>query len=70
MDGMLTLYPTPVVMVSCQRPGERPNIIILAWAGVVCSQPEMVSIAFMIPNYYPVKLTPIGSYGYSKKVEQ
>ena len=25
------LYPLPAVMVSCQRPGEKPNIITLAW---------------------------------------
>lgn len=39
------LYPVPVVMVSCQREGEKPNIITLAWAGTVCSEPAMVSIS-------------------------
>ena len=39
------LYPLPVVMVSCQRPGEKANIITLAWAGTVCSSPAMVSIS-------------------------
>lgn len=39
------LYPVPAVMVSCQRPGERPNIITIAWAGTVCSSPAMVSIS-------------------------
>ncbi len=39
------LYPLPVVMVSCKRPGEKPNIITLAWAGTVCSDPVMVSIS-------------------------
>ena len=32
------LYPVPVVMVSCQIPGETPNIITVAWAGTVCSE--------------------------------
>jgi len=39
------LYPVPAVMVSCQRPGERPNIITIAWAGTTCSSPAMVSIS-------------------------
>ena len=39
------LYPLPVVMVSCQRKDERPNIITVAWAGTICSDPIMVSIS-------------------------
>jgi len=39
------LYPVPAVMVSCMRPGEKPNIITIAWAGTVCSDPAMVSIS-------------------------
>lgn len=39
------LYPVPAVMVSCQRPGEKPNIITIAWAGTICSDPAMVSIS-------------------------
>ena len=36
------LYPVPVVMVTCKKPGERPNIITLAWAGTICSDPPML----------------------------
>jgi len=39
------LYPLPAVMVSCQRPGEKANIITLAWVGTICSDPAMVSIS-------------------------
>ena len=39
------LYPVPAVMVSCQRDDERPNIITLAWAGTISSDPAMVSIS-------------------------
>jgi flavin reductase (DIM6/NTAB) family NADH-FMN oxidoreductase RutF len=39
------LYPAPAVMVTCQRPGEKPNIITIAWAGTTCSDPPMLSIA-------------------------
>lgn len=39
------LYPVPAVMVSCKREGERPNIITVAWAGTVCSDPVMLSVS-------------------------
>lgn len=39
------LYPLPAVLVSCKRPGEAPNIITVAWAGTVCSDPAMISIS-------------------------
>ena len=39
------LYPVPAVMVSCQRGEEKPNIITVAWAGTICSDPAMVSIS-------------------------
>ena len=45
------LYPLPAVMVSCARPGEKPNIITVAWAGTICSSPAMVSISVR-PNRY------------------
>ncbi len=45
------LYPLPAVMVSCQRPGEKPNIITVGWAGTVCTNPAMLSIAVR-PNRY------------------
>lgn len=45
------LYPVPAVMVSCQRPGEKPNIITVAWAGTVCSSPAMVSISVRPERY-------------------
>lgn len=45
------LYPVPAVMVSCGRPGEKANIITVAWAGTVCSTPAMVSISVR-PNRY------------------
>lgn len=45
------LYPLPAVMVSCQRPGEKPNIITVAWAGTVCSSPAMVSISIRKERY-------------------
>ncbi len=45
------LYPVPAVMVSCKRRDERPNIITVAWAGTVCSDPAMVSISVRPERY-------------------
>lgn len=45
------LYPLPAVMVSCQRPGEKPNIITVAWTGTVCSDPVMASISVRKERY-------------------
>ena len=39
------LSPVPAVMVSCAMPGKRPNVITIAWAGTVCSDPPMLSIS-------------------------
>lgn len=45
------LYPLPAVMVSCQREGEKPNIITVAWAGTVCTNPAMVSVSIRPERY-------------------
>ncbi len=45
------LYPLPAVMVSCERKGEKPNIITLAWAGTICSDPAMVSVSIRPERY-------------------
>ena len=39
------LYPLPVVMVSVADRKGRDNIITVAWAGTVCTNPPMVSIS-------------------------
>jgi flavin reductase (DIM6/NTAB) family NADH-FMN oxidoreductase RutF len=39
------LLPTPVVLLSVAGEGKKPNMITLAWVGVVCSQPPMLSVA-------------------------
>lgn len=39
------LYPVPAVMVSCSDKSGKSNIITVAWAGTICSDPPMLSIA-------------------------
>lgn len=45
------LYPLPVVMVSMADESGRPNIITIAWAGTVCTNPPMVSISVRPERY-------------------
>ena len=56
------LYPLPAVMISCQgkepdplcsKPelAGKPNIITVAWAGTVCTNPPMVSISVRPERY-------------------
>ena len=45
------LYPVPVVMVSCGNREGKKNIITIAWAGTVCSDPAMVSISVRPERY-------------------
>lgn len=45
------LAPVPVVMVSSGRLNEKPNIVTIAWAGTVCSDPVMVSISVRPSRY-------------------
>ena len=45
------INPLPVVMVSSKRKNEKPNIITVAWAGTVCTNPPMVSISIKPSRY-------------------
>jgi len=46
------LYPAPPVLVSCGgTQGSKPNLITIAWAGNVCSDPPMLSISVRPERY-------------------
>ncbi len=45
------LYPLPVVMVSVADQAGHTNIITVAWAGTVCTNPPMVSISVRPSRY-------------------
>lgn len=45
------LYPVPVVMVTSTDSSGKPNIITLAWAGTVNSEPPMLSISVRKERY-------------------
>lgn len=41
------LCPIPVVLLGCADPerGVKPNLITVAWTGIVCSKPPMLSVS-------------------------
>ncbi|NLK75137.1 MAG: flavin reductase family protein [Clostridiales bacterium] len=45
------LYPIPAVMVTCADANNKANIITIAWAGTVCTNPPMVSISIRKERY-------------------
>lgn len=45
------LYPLPAVMVSVRDKSGKDNIITVAWAGTVCTNPPMVSISVRPERY-------------------
>ncbi|HAJ74460.1 MAG TPA: flavin reductase family protein [Lachnospiraceae bacterium] len=45
------LYPLPAVMVSCAGVDGKPNIITVAWAGTVCTNPPMLSVSIRKERY-------------------
>lgn len=45
------LYPLPVVLVSVADASGGKNIITVAWAGTVCSEPPMVSVSVRPERY-------------------
>lgn len=53
LDPCTLLCPVPAVLVSCQgiEAGSRPNMITVAWAGTVNSDPPMVSVSVRKDRY-------------------
>jgi flavin reductase (DIM6/NTAB) family NADH-FMN oxidoreductase RutF len=49
------LFPCPVVLVTCIDSMGKPNIITLAWAGTVCSEPPTIALGIR-PSRYSHKL--------------
>lgn len=45
------VYPLPAVMVSCKRPGEKANILTVAWTGTICTNPAMLYISVRPERY-------------------
>jgi len=47
----VALFPCPVVLVTCVDSNGKPNIITLAWVGVVCSDPPTLGLGIRPHRY-------------------
>lgn len=58
------LCPIPSVLVGCADPegGHKPNLITIAWTGVVCSKPPMLSISVRKSRYSHELITRTGEF--------
>ena len=58
------LSPIPSVLVGCADPanGVKPNLITIAWAGVVCSKPPMVSVSIRKERYSHAIISRTGEF--------
>jgi flavin reductase (DIM6/NTAB) family NADH-FMN oxidoreductase RutF len=55
MKPIEMMVPAPLVLVSCADAGSKPNIVTIAWTGVVCSSPAMLHVGIR-PSRYSHKL--------------
>jgi flavin reductase (DIM6/NTAB) family NADH-FMN oxidoreductase RutF len=56
------LLPVPAAMITCIDREGKPNIITLAWVGVACSTPPMLSIAVRPHRYSAPMLKSTGEF--------
>ena len=58
------LSPIPSVLVGCADPanGVKPNLITIAWAGVVCSKPPMISVSIRKERYSHAIISRTGEF--------
>ncbi|MCM1180602.1 MAG: flavin reductase family protein [Clostridium sp.] len=45
------LYPVPAVLISCRDKNGNDNVLTVAWAGTICSDPAMLSISVRKERY-------------------
>jgi flavin reductase (DIM6/NTAB) family NADH-FMN oxidoreductase RutF len=56
------LFPTPTAMVSCAGAHTAPNIITIAWIGVVCSEPTVLSVSIRPGRYSYSQIKQTGEF--------
>ncbi|HPS01167.1 MAG TPA: flavin reductase family protein [Candidatus Sumerlaeota bacterium] len=57
------LCPLPVVMVTCAGRDGRANILTVAWTGIVCTDPPMLSISVRPERYSYDLIQETGEFG-------
>lgn len=61
-EASTSLFPLPVVLVSCAVPGGQPNLITLAWAGVAASDPPALAVGIRPDRYSHELITSSGEF--------
>lgn len=64
------LNPVPAVMVTCADSAGKPNIITIAWAGTVNSDPPMVSISVRKERYSHKLISEKGQFAVNLTTEK
>ena len=64
------LYPVPAVMVTTADGEGKDDIVTIAWAGTVCSDPVMVSISVRKERYSHSMITKTGEFAINLVTEE
>ena len=64
------LYPLPVVLVSAADEEGNTNVLTVAWAGTVCSDPPMVSVSIRPERYSYRMIKETGEFGINLTTEE
>ena len=63
------LYPLPVVLVTARGRDGRDNVLTVAWAGTVCTNPPMLSVSVRPERYSHKLLCETGEFGVNLTTE-
>ena len=64
------LYPLPVVLVSAADEEGNTNVLTVAWAGTVCSDPPMVSVSIRPERYSYRMIKETGEFVINLTIEE
>ena len=63
IESKVLFFPNPIVLVTSQGLESKPNIITIAWTGVVNSKPPMIGIAIQPLRYSHGLIRQSGEFG-------
>lgn len=64
------LYPLPVVLISAADKTGRSNVLTVAWAGTICSDPPMVSVSIRPERFTHAMIKETGEFVINLTTEQ
>jgi flavin reductase (DIM6/NTAB) family NADH-FMN oxidoreductase RutF len=63
IEPTVLFFPNPVILVTSQGLDSKPNIITIAWTGVVNSRPPMIGIAIQPIRHSHSLIRQAGEFG-------